>query len=57
MGSKLNTASSRGVDTGAMGDAAPAAPNATTIPVDVVKTNGQALLSKLLTLRDFIGLK
>ena len=34
-----------------------AALNATTIPVNVVKTNGQALLSKLLTLRDFIGLK
>ena len=34
-----------------------AALNATTIPVNVVKTNGQALLSKLLTLRDFIGFK
>ena len=44
MGSKLNTASNGGVDMGAMVDAVLAALNATTIPVDMKKTNGQPLI-------------
>ena len=43
MGSKLNTASSGGVDIGAMVDAVLAALNATTIPVDMIKVKGQAI--------------
>lgn len=42
MGSKLNTASSGGVDMGAMVDAVLAALNATTIPVDARKVNGRS---------------
>lgn len=44
MGSKLNTASSGGVDMGAMVDAVLAALNATTIPTDVRKVNGDTII-------------
>lgn len=44
MGSKLNTASSGGVDMGAMVDAVLAALNATTIPVDARKMNGGTII-------------
>ena len=44
MGSKLSTASSGGVDMGAMVDALLAALNATTIPTDVRKVNGDTII-------------
>jgi hypothetical protein len=44
MGSKLSTASSGGVDMGAMVDALLAALNATTIPVDAKKMNGATII-------------
>ena len=53
MGSKLNTASSGGVDMGAMVDAVLAALNATTIPVKVVDEKN----SGILTIQKFIGLQ
>lgn len=53
----ISTSGSTGPSAADIAAALLAALNATTIPVNVVKTNGQALLSKLLTLRDFIGFK
>ena len=44
MGNKLNTASSGGVDVGALVDAVLAALNAATIPVDVQKMNGAEVI-------------